>query len=340
MRIIGGKLKGRTLYGFRGEDIRPTSDSARESLFNILGDVSGIDFLDLFCGTGAVGIEALSRGAVSVFNDNCISSVALTRANLKKVGVNAEVCAFDALTFIKSCGKKFDIIYLDPPYKSDVIRELLDSVSEMLKDGGKVVFENEKFFTGTAKGLVLTDVRRYGRAILHFFEKQTAGAAVYAGTFDPITVGHEKSLLSAANAFGKVYLVVGENAKKSPFFTEEERVALIKAAINDSRVEVLKFSDFKDSTDYAEFLLNKGAKYYVRGIRNEADFAYEKKAEKKNAETYPFITTAYIFCDEELNDVSSTKVKTLIKKGSDASEFIPLAAREKFAEIMRKKQTI
>ena len=105
-------------------------------------------------------------------------------------------------------------------------------------------------------------------------------------------------------------------------------------------MEVLKFSDFKDSTDYAEFLLNKGAKYYVRGIRNEADFAYEKKAEKKNAETYPFITTAYIFCDEELNDVSSTKVKTLIKKGSDASEFIPLAAREKFAEIMRKKQTI
>ena len=75
MRIIGGNLKGRTLYGFKGENIRPTSDNARESLFNILGDVSGLGFLDLFSGTGAVGIEALSRGAKVTFNDCSHESV-------------------------------------------------------------------------------------------------------------------------------------------------------------------------------------------------------------------------------------------------------------------------
>ena len=87
MRIVGGALKGRTLYGFKGEEIRPTSDNARESLFNILGDITGADFLDLFSGTGAVGIEAVSRGAKVVFNDASVDSVALTRANLKKVGI-------------------------------------------------------------------------------------------------------------------------------------------------------------------------------------------------------------------------------------------------------------
>nr|MBO4517945.1 16S rRNA (guanine(966)-N(2))-methyltransferase RsmD [Clostridia bacterium] len=164
MRIIGGAYKGRTLYGFRGESIRPTSDSARESLFNILGDLSGADFLDLFSGTGAVGIEALSRGAKVVFNDIDKESVSLTRANLQKIGVSAEVYCSDALDFIKTARKKFDLIFLDPPYKSRKIRELLDGVSGILKDGGRVVFENEKPFSGVAENLVLTDVRRYGRA--------------------------------------------------------------------------------------------------------------------------------------------------------------------------------
>ncbi len=337
MRIIGGAYKGRTLYGFRGEDIRPTSDSARESLFNILGDLSGADFLDLFCGTGAVGIEALSRGAKTVFNDIDKESVSLTRVNLNKVGASAEVCCSDALGFIKSTRKKFDVIFLDPPYKSDKIRELLDAVAGILKDGGKVVFENEKPFSGVARGLVLTDVRKYGRAILHFFEKYSGGAAVYAGMFDPITVGHERSVLSAIQAFGKAYVVVGENAEKQPFFSEKERAELVSAAFTDKNAEVIKFSDFKNEKDYGEFLVRNGARYYVRGIRDEKDFGYEKKAERKNAVIYPFIKTAYIFCEDGMKNVSSTKVKTALKKGADVLEYIPATAREKFTEIMKKR---
>ena len=338
MRIVGGKYKGRTLYEFKGSDIRPTSDNARESLFNILGDLSGVDFLDLFAGTGAVGIEAISRGANVVFNDNSRESVNLIKENLKKVGAAGEVNFSDALAFIKSSRKKFDVIFLDPPYKSGIIPEILDAAGDILKDGGKVVFENEKVFTGTAKGLILTDVRKYGRAILHFFTKQSAGAAVYAGTFDPITVGHERSVLSAIDAFGKTYVVVGENADKTPFFSEEERVKLVRAAFSGKNVEVIKFSDFQSEKEYAEFLKKSGARYYVRGIRDEKDFSYEKKAERKNAGIYPFITTAYIFCDGALKDVSSTKVKKLLEKGKPAIEFIPRSARETFQAILIKKQ--
>lgn len=337
MRIIGGSLKGRTLYGFRGEEIRPTSDNARESLFNILGDVSGANFLDLFSGTGAVGIEAFSRGAKSVFNDGSRESADLTRANLKKVGASGEVYCQDAVAFIKSSRKKFDIIYLDPPYKSDVIHELLDNVSAILKDGGTVIFENEKPFVGTAQGLVLRDVRKYGRAVLNFFAKKRSGAAVYAGTFDPVTIGHEDSVLAALKAFNKVFAVIGENAKKEPMFSEAQRVALVAATFKDKNVEVIKFSDFSGESEYAEFLQNNGVTYYVRGIRSETDLDYEKKAEKRNVAVYPYIITSYIICDESLRDVSSTKVKKLIKKGADVSEYIPENARNIFADIMREK---
>lgn len=342
MRIIGGELKGRTLYGFKGEEIRPTSDNARESLFNILGDISGANFLDLFSGTGAVGIEAISRGANACFNDASPDSVALTRANLKRVGVNAETCCANALSYINSARKKFDIIFLDPPYKSSVIPELLNSVSGILKDGGRVVFENENPFCGVAEDLVLTDCRRYGRAVLNFFVKKTDNAAVYAGTFDPVTIGHYDSVSEAIKLFGKVFVVVGENPKKAPFFTESERVEMLQAAFCDKavKVEVLKFSDFKDEKEYAEYLNAKGVKYYVRGIRDKADFEYEKKAERRNLAAYPFITTAYIFCKDVDKQVSSTKVKNLINKGDRATEFIPDSAKAVFTRIMREKEGI
>ena len=338
MRIVGGRLKGRTLYGFCGNDIRPTSDNARESLFNILGDLSGADFLDLFSGTGAVGIEALSRGANVVFNDYNRESVRLIKENLKKVGENGEVNLSDALAFIKSVRQKFDVVFLDPPYKSEIIPDLLNSVSDVLKDDGTVVFENENVFTGAAKGLVLTDVRKYGRAMLHFFAKQQAGAAVYAGTFDPITAGHFNSVLSAIESFGKVYIVVGKNSGKTPFFSEEERVLMVKAAFRGINAEIVKYSDFASESEYAEYLKRNNVRYYVRGIRNEKDFSYEKKAEKRNAEIYPFIKTAYIFCESEYKDVSSTKVKKFLEKGKLVSEFIPVSARETFDAIITKKQ--
>ena len=341
MRIVGGTLKGRVLYGFEGKDIRPTSDSARESLFNILGkDVCGAEFLDLFSGTGAVGAEALSRGARVTFNDLSADSVRLINANLKKIGAeNAgefTVCRSDAKAFISGCAKKFDIVFLDPPYSSPDNREVLSSVNTVLKEDGIVVFENEKVPTGAITGLVLFDVRVYGRAKLCFFKKRKDGCAFYAGTFGPVTVGHYSSLKATADGFGKVIAVVGENPDKTPIFSEEERENLLKRAFSgDGRISVVRYSQFGGKDGYIKFLKDSGARYFVRGIRNEEDFAYEKKAERRNSAEYPDFQTAYIFCEEEYRRVRSKAVRARLKKGGDVTEFIPENARELFSQYIR-----
>ena len=335
MRIVGGAFRGRTLYGFTGEDIRPTSDNARESLFNILGDINGKTFLDLFAGTGAVGIEALSRGAKADFNDMSRDSVSLVKKNSELFGINPFINFGDALSFISSTRKKYDIIFCDPPYKSGIISEMLDRLSDILSENGIVVFENERPFAGVAQGLYLYDVRRYGRAVFSFFKKRKAGGAFYAGSFDPVTVGHERSVLQALKAFGGVTVILGDNPKKTALFTQEERFSLLKSTFADKNIEVIKFADFASEQEYADYLKSKNALYFIRGIRNEEDFIYEKKAEKRNLSEYPDFVTAYIFCEEEFKKYSSTAVRSAIKKGKSADEFIPLNARENFLKIIK-----
>lgn len=176
MRIVAGTYKGRVLKSFDGDEIRPTSDMARESLFNILRfRIVGAKFLDLFSGTGAMGIEALSRGAKKVtFNDYSKKSVGLIKENLAKIGAvdGVEVKNYDAITFVRSCREKYDIIFLDPPYNSDILTVVMSEISAILDDGGVVICENEKALDGTFNGLIKTDERKYGRARFAFFEKE------------------------------------------------------------------------------------------------------------------------------------------------------------------------
>lgn len=174
MRIVGGSLKSRRLCEFKGDFIRPTSDSARESLFNILRDrTEGSSFLDLYCGTGAVGIEAYSRGAETVvFNDVSKESLAVLRKNLERLGIadRVQVKNTDARAFIESCARKFDIIFMDPPY--DFGEDMLpEGLYNALNEGGIAVYESEKPFSGELAGLKVTDRRRYGRAHLTFFKR-------------------------------------------------------------------------------------------------------------------------------------------------------------------------
>lgn len=175
MRIVGGKFKGRKLLEFSGQSVRPTPDMVRESIFNILQfRIHGAYFLDLFSGTGAMGIEAISRGAKEVvFNDKDRESVKLIKKNLEKLGEvdGVKVLNCDALTLLKSTDKKFDIIYIDPPYKTELGVSCLPLVNRVLSDGGVVIFEDEKEFSGEIDGLILKDKRKYGRVRLAFFEK-------------------------------------------------------------------------------------------------------------------------------------------------------------------------
>ena len=175
MRIVGGIFKGRTLGGFDGDKIRPTSDKARESLFNILQyKVQDCTFLDLFCGTGAMGIEALSRGAVKVdFNDLSRESVSLTKKNLEKIKATDRysITNLDAITFLKTTSTKYDVIFLDPPYGKIDEQEMLKNCIDKLLDDGIIVYESEKSAL-EIEGLIKYDERKYGRAILNFYKRE------------------------------------------------------------------------------------------------------------------------------------------------------------------------
>ena len=176
MRIVGGKYKSRVLFEFKGSDIRPTSDKVRESFFNIVqGSIYGAKFLDLFSGTGAMGIEALSRGAKHVtFNDLSVDSINLLKKNLQRLNVTEDyrVVKGNALYLLENSTDLYDIIYIDPPYKSEVGLKALSIVSRVVSENGIVVFENEKPFESEIDGLIKYDERKYGRVYLTFFKKE------------------------------------------------------------------------------------------------------------------------------------------------------------------------
>ncbi len=175
MRIIGGKYRGRVLKEFKGKDIRPTGDRAREALFNILQyDIVGSSFYDAFCGTGAVAIEAISRGAKKVvMTDSSPNSIKLAKENLALVKADAEIRNTDAVSFLKNTVHKFDIIFLDPPYDSLLISDVMSVLSskDVLNPNGVIIAESDSETFGDYQGLIKTDVRKYGKAIFTFYKR-------------------------------------------------------------------------------------------------------------------------------------------------------------------------
>jgi len=176
LRIVGGIYKGRVLCPFEKIGVRPTSDMTRESLFNILQTkIIGSSFLDLFAGTGAMGIEALSRGAENVvINDFSRDAISLIKKNLEKLKIDKgiKVLSLDALTLLTTINQTFDIVYIDPPYASDMYAKVLDKVFSLLNDNGIVIVECEKPLGEDFSGLEKYDQRKYGRAFLTFYRKR------------------------------------------------------------------------------------------------------------------------------------------------------------------------
>ena len=144
MRVITGTTRGRRLRTPENYDIRPTTDNVKESLFNIIQfDVEGRKVLDLFAGTGQLGIECLSRGADSVvFVDESREAVNIVKDNLKTCGLSASVLQMDALSYLRGCGK-LDLIFVDPPYDSNLYEEVLKIINsvDILSDGGIIICE-------------------------------------------------------------------------------------------------------------------------------------------------------------------------------------------------------
>lgn len=174
MRIISGKYRGLKLAEFEGADIRPTADRVKESLFNILyGRVAGARALDLFCGSGNLGIECLSRGAESVhFNDCSTESVKVLKQNLQKIKETGfSVTNLDYAACLARVNG-FDLIFIDPPYRLDIGAPALRLIAEkrILNSGGIAVYERDRAFFGEIEGLKVFDERKYGNTYLTFFE--------------------------------------------------------------------------------------------------------------------------------------------------------------------------
>ncbi len=174
MRVISGRYRGLKLNEFEGDSIRPTADRVKESLFNILyPKIAGAVCLDLFCGSGSLGIECLSRGAKHVdFNDISPASVKVLRGNLSRIkDTNYTVTTGDYASFLKSSRRRYDIIFIDPPYADSsgiCALELISSLSLLTPDG-IAVYERDRAFEGEVEGLEKYDERRYGKTWLTFF---------------------------------------------------------------------------------------------------------------------------------------------------------------------------
>jgi len=176
MRVIAGKAKGRTLKIPKTDKVRPTQDKVKEALFNILYDVEGCRFLDLYAGAGTIGIEALSRGAAEVVFIELKPK--LIYENLELSGLSGgKVFGTKVATALKVLDKhkeKFDHIYVDPPYDTEEVLITLNNISsfDILTSRGLVIAEHriQKELPGTVGRLRRVDERTYGQTVLSFYK--------------------------------------------------------------------------------------------------------------------------------------------------------------------------
>lgn len=147
MRVITGELRGKKLVTLEGESVRPTSDKAKEAIFSIIQfDLPGAEVLDLFAGSGQLGIEALSRGAKHcVFVDKSKESIGVVKQNVEscKLSAQTRILNYDAIDYLKMAPKSFDIAFLDPPYENGLIESALPLLESKIKPMGIVVCEHE-----------------------------------------------------------------------------------------------------------------------------------------------------------------------------------------------------
>ena len=179
MRIIAGTKRGQAIAAPKGRETRPTLDRVRESLFGIIQfEIAGKTVLDLFAGSGSLGLEALSRGAeYAVFNDAARESVAIVRANVEKLGFTRQAAVYSldyraAIQAAARAGFRFGLVFLDPPYRAGLVCLKMAGV---LAPGCRIIAEHAANLPPeTPEGFVLADRRKYGIAGLSIFEEEPA----------------------------------------------------------------------------------------------------------------------------------------------------------------------
>ncbi len=358
MRVIGGNWGGRRLLGPpRGAETRPTTDRVREAVFSALGArVDGARVLDLFAGTGAMGIEALSRGAAHADFIEIDRGLCQTiQTNLETLEAPRSLWSIhrrDVRRALKALKGPWDLVFIDPPYGHLLEREALAGLAEgdLVRPGGTVVVEHASRETlalpSSASRFELVDSRAYGDSTISTVrriddpapeapapQEVTSGrTAVYAGSFDPPTHGHLDIIARASRVFDRIIVAVASNVKKSPLFTQDERIEMLREAVaHNPRVEVDRIDGLL--VDYARA---KGATAVIRGLRAVADFEYEFQMACMNHHLSPQVETVFLMTAQEYFYVSSSLVKEVASFGGDITRFVPATVltrlRQRFAE--------
>lgn len=179
MRVITGIARGRNLETLPTDDVRPTYDRVKEAMFSIIQfEIEGRRVLDLFAGSGQLGIEALSRGAESaIFIDNSKKSIDVVRRNLAtvKLADKATVIQADAVSFSANCAGRFDIALLDPPYDSGLLKKVLPNVARKMAPGGVILCETDLFeeLPEAVEDFNLYRTYKYGKTKITVYRRET-----------------------------------------------------------------------------------------------------------------------------------------------------------------------
>ena len=352
MRVIAGSHRGRRLSGPQGTVLRPTSDKVREALFSILGSkVSGSHFLDLYAGTGAVGIEALSRGASTVtFVESDPKVLQLLQENLRTCQLldRAQVRIGQAATFLDRkdwWGGPYDILFADPPY---VALDELDILIHAWRPGTVVGACRHDYRTRLAYRIACIDrpcracaairVWRYGtlsiRCVYHRVD-HIMKIGIYPGTFDPITHGHTDIITRSLRVFDKVVVAVAPNPSKHPLFALTERLEMIRIVMKEMKqVEVTHFDGL-----LVDYVQRYGAHAIIRGLRAISDFEHEFQMALINRKMAKQVETVFLMPSEEYSYLSSTIIKDVATHGGALTEFLHPEVARQLQERIRSLKT-
>lgn len=338
MRIIAGTARGVRLAPVP-EHVRPTSDRVRESVFNSLGQFfDGGAVLDLYAGSGALGIEALSRGCGSaVFVERDRRVAAVIRENLRKARLEGrgEVIVGEVgniLDRLLAEGKQFNLIFADPPYRiaATEVGEILLRLRGAVAFGGRVVIESGSPIESIV-GMRGVE-RRFGGTFVSVFEKdeEIVETAVCPGSFDPLTVGHLDVIERASRLFEHVVVAVGMNVRKDATrLSAEERAALVERAVSDmDNVSVEMMGGL-----LVDFAREQGARVVIKGLRAISDFESEFVQAQMNRRLYPEFETVFIMSDAEHSFLSSSLVREISAHGGEVRGLVPDAILDSVRQI-------
>ena len=338
MRIIAGEARGTRLAPVP-EGVRPTSDRVRESLFNSLGQFfEGGAVLDLYAGTGALGMEALSRGCErAVFVERDRRARAAIRQNLQKTGFanRAEVLGGEVerqVGWLAGRGDRYNLIFADPPYRiaAAEVGGILHRLGALLGPGGRVVIESGEAPAGGPRGEKGV-TRRYGGTFVTVFDRLelTMIVAVCPGSFDPVTMGHLDIVRRASKIFDHVVVAVGGNLSKAPRLSAAERARLIEKVTSDLEnvsVEVMEGL-------LVNFAREQGAHAIVKGLRAVSDFESEFEQAQLNRTMFPELETVFIMASAEHSFLSSSAVREIASLGGEVRGLVPDGILENVRQI-------